>query len=198
MINLSYCNNLNVKYLKDIKDANNIIIENYQGKTKYLIKLNTINLSLANSPNIFEIKHLNKFKILNLSNCHHFKSKQIKYLNLVEVINLSSNLNIINGKIFNNLINLHTIDLSYCLNLEDRSLKYIKAININLSFCQKITDCGLLYLKHCVELKINGCQNINGIGLINLYCCKKLEIKECHGLNLEYLRLLSGVDLIAY
>jgi len=115
------------------------------------------------------------------------KKKSLKYIkdihfkNLIhsKIINskfqLSLNLYMskkIKDKSFENLGNLHTLDVSYC-NITDKGLEYLSKIQLNtliLSCCKKITDEGIKHLNKdkLHTLDITGCRKITDEGIKHL------------------------------
>ena len=107
------------------------------------------------------------------------KKKSLKYIknidfkNLIhsKIINSKSQLSLnlymskkIKDKSFENLGNLHTLDVSYC-NITDKGLEYLSKIQLNtliLSCCKKITDEGIKHLNKdkLHTLDITGCRKI--------------------------------------
>src|SRR5580692_10927860 len=78
----------------------------------------------------------------------------------VKFLNSNFNISFKYLPIHNNLLfyfnNCNSIDLSFCYKITDEGLKYLKGVHtINLSYCNKITDKGLKYLKGVYSIKLS-------------------------------------------
>ena len=56
---------------------------------------------------------------------------------------------------------VYEINIQYCNKITDKGLKYLKGVKIiNLAFCKKITDKGLEYLKGVQWINVHNCAQI--------------------------------------
>lgn len=189
-----------------------------------LVKIDNFNLNL-----IFlsvDVYHLEIGTFVNIIK----KSPLLEYLRIVRFyqfdlisINLSvsdfpklTDLNIsskdLSGKHFEPFVSLNILkylNLSSIRNLSDEILIRFSTnlISLEISYCKKITDLGLINMsKKCpnlTKLDISNCENITDVSIIelskNCLSLKHLDLRSCFGLtgtsniifpNLEYLNVM--------
>ena len=97
------------------------------------------------------------------------------------------------------LENCYSINLNWCVDLDDQGLSYLQNCHtLSLSNCYKITDLGLQYLKYCKILNLSNCYKITDKGLEYLKYCETLDLTGCYKITdkgLEYLQNCNKIDL---
>ena len=159
--------------------------------------------------NIFKI--FNNIHVLNLSGCMYIENLYIP--ETVHTLNLSYT----KIKDVSLLANIHTIDLSYCRELEDISpLKNV--YNLNLCFCLNIKDVSPLCNVHTLDLSYCHITSLSpslspsllpynnikwNCHKLNLTCCRRLidisSLRNCniHTLNLSCLNNLNDISMLS-
>ena len=84
------------------------------------------------------------------------------------------------------------------MDLQDINHGNTGIMNINLSWCQQITDEGLKYLSRCKIVNISSCVKINDDGIAHLTECENLNAAYCYlikGYSFQYLNKLRVLNI---
>jgi len=185
--NLLYSDSKSCKKIKLDFSLLNIKEENIKDKTKIILqKLLDDLLYVRNIAIPQEYSEETIYKILEI-----FNQKKYGYLNELNIH--ESHIQNFN-KFAEFFKNLKKLNINFCQQIKDETLKYFKNIQIlDLSGCENITSEGLKHLVSVYDLNLSYCKNITSEGLKYLKSVRQLDLTSCS--QIENLDKLNSKNL---
>lgn len=146
---------------------------------KYLSKIKKLNIGHCRLITNDGLKYLESVRNLDISSTS-ITDNGLKYLSNVTTLCAQYCFSL--RESFGQLVNIRSLDLCCCINITDNGMKNIGELKyitkLDISYTQ-ISDVGLSYLTNIIDLNISYCNLITNDGLSYLENIKKLNILYC-------------------